>query len=136
MNESNLEYILKLEELANNVPPFEELIKALGTTTALYNTDGDPSLGEFICHDDDCAIMRFSATGNVTFPIHTHDEFEYIIVLEGYGFVTVEGSTKPFGPRDCIMFKPMTRHSWVFSVPTRLIVITIPASKGFPSGES
>lgn len=136
MDSDKIDYIAELEDLNKQVPSLEDIVYQMASHYALYSTDSGKVIpGEFIAKDNDCAILKIFSAGSIIFPIHMHDEYEYCIVIEGIGTVTIKGVKTPFKPYDCITFDPGTEHSWYFESDTKLLVITIPPSKGFPSGK-
>lgn len=132
---SNIDYIEKLEALQETMPPFEELVSAMHGTIAQYDLEQGFAVGAGLLHDCDCAVQKFFITGDSVFPNHTHQEFEYFIVIEGEGTVTIENKQITFKARDCIVVRPGQVHSWNHKTPAKMIIVTVPASRGFPHGE-
>lgn len=135
MQTNGINYIAKIEALSEVAPSFFNLVSTLDGTFVEYEVDGGFSVGNGLCHDGDCAIQKNFVTGGSIFPTHTHDEFEYIIILEGEGEVVIDDVRSSFQARDCIVIKPGQSHTWVYTKHTKMIGITIPASKGYPHGK-
>lgn len=132
MSSSNIDYIGKLEALQESVPSLEELISAMHGTFVQYEMEKGFAIGHGVLHEPDCAIQKYFVTGDAEFPVHVHNEYEYFIVIEGEGSITIGDSTHEFKARDCITIEPGQSHSWQYKTPAKMIAITIPASKGFP----
>lgn len=135
MNRSGIDYIEKLEALQETMPSFEELVMSMHGTFVQYEMEQGFAVGHGLLHEADCAVQKYFATGDSVFPEHKHKEFEYFIVIEGKGVVTIEGEKQPFAPRDFIVIRPGQTHTWYYETPCKMIAITVPASQGFPHGE-
>lgn len=132
---NNIDYIERLEALQETIPSLEALVSAMKGTFVQYKMDKGFAVGNGVLYDQDCAVQKYFVTGNSEFPKHTHDEYEYFIVIEGEGIVTIGDNTKPFKSKDCIIIEPGQTHSWFYSTPAKMIAIIIPASKGYPHDE-
>lgn len=133
---SGIDYIEKLEALQETVPSLDQLVSEMHGSFVQYELEAGFAVGHGVLNDYECAVQKYFATGNSVFPIHTHEEFEYFIVISGEGTVTIDGKKTNFKAKDCIVIQPGQVHSWEYITPAKMIAITIPASRGFPHGES
>lgn len=129
------DYIEKLEALQATMPSFESLITAMHGSFVQYELEKGFAVGHGVLNDHDCAVQKYFATGQSAFPQHTHDEYEYFIVIEGEGKVSIDGKEQAFKPKDFIAIAPGQTHSWYYNTPVRMLAITVPASRGFPDGQ-
>jgi quercetin dioxygenase-like cupin family protein len=132
---NGVDYMTKLQDLLEHPPSFEDLIADLSGSFVEYEVEGGFSVGHGVLHDEDCAIQKNFASAGAMFPEHTHPEYEYIIIICGEGEVIIGDERKSFRENDCIVIKPGQSHSWSYTKHTKMIGITIPASKGYPCGQ-
>lgn len=134
MNDS-ISYIEKLEMLQETMPSFESIVSSMHGSFVQYEMDQGFAIGHGVLHDHDCAVQKYFATANSVFPEHIHDEWEYFIVIRGEGTIVIDGKESTFKAKDCIVIEPGQTHLWRYDTPVEMIAVTIPASRGFPSGE-
>lgn len=132
MSRSSIDYIERLEALQERTPEFEDLVSAMHGSFVQYELEKGFAVGYGLLHEIDCAIQKYFATAESVFPLHSHGEYEYFIVIEGEGEVVIGDERRPFKARDCIVIEPGQPHLWRYSTPVKMIAITVPASKGFP----
>lgn len=82
------------------------------------------------------SVVRSVVPAGVTFPIHTHDETEFIICFDGLGTCTLinDGPSEmlhSLSPGKCIKILPGQKHRITAFKDLWVIAITIPASPGF-----
>lgn len=133
---NGVEFLERVEALTRLAPSLDNFVGDRDDRVIEYRIENGFAIGVGQVNDLDCAIQKvfLSGCGSV-FPEHTHDEHEYIIIITGEGSVTVSGEERRFKPFDCIIIPPKAEHSFVFKTNTIMIAITVPASKGFPSGK-
>lgn len=129
------DYIAKLEQLQKTMPSFEELVSAMHGTFVQYELEKGFAIGYGLLHESDCAVQKYFATADTHFPPHVHDEYEYFIVIQGEGEVSIDGQSVPFKAKDWIVIEPGKSHSWHYATPVKMIAVTVPASEGFPHGK-
>lgn len=132
---TDTDYLERLESLLEHPPVLEDLVASMAERFVEYTVERGFAVGHGVLHDNDCAILKLFISAGTVFPVHIHNEYEYIIIVDGEGDYTIDGDTKPFKPLDCVVLKPGQLHTWYYRTNTRQICITIPASKGFPHGE-
>ena len=55
-------------------------------------------------------VLEFEAGGHS--PYHAHDWEHEVFILEGNGYLTVEGEEHPFKPGDVVFLPPGTNHNF------------------------
>lgn len=134
MTPEHIDYIAKLEALQENTPSFEDLVSTLHGSFVQYHMNQGFAVGYGLLHEDDCAVQKMFFSQQAEFPEHSHGEHEYFVILSGSGKVLIGEKETSFEPLDCIVIEPGQKHSWKFETNTKLIALTVPASKGFPNG--
>lgn len=136
MNANGIDYLEKIEALAALAPTLDHFIVEMEDRFVEYATETGFAVGHGYVNDPECSIQKFYASGKgTTLPLHTHKEFEYLIILEGSGVIRVDGEEEAFKKFDCLVIKPDAEHSCVFEEDTKMIAITVPSSKGYPNGK-
>lgn len=133
MDRGDIEAIENLEKLQKRIPRLEDLVAAIDGSFVQYEMERGFAVGRGCLWDHECAVQKYFATGG-TFTEHTHEEWEYFIVLEGTGRVFLDEEAREFGPHDCIVIEPETAHRWEYDTPVKMIAATVPASRGYPNG--
>jgi quercetin dioxygenase-like cupin family protein len=96
-----------------------EMVKGMAVSWGLYNEDG-------------VSVARTKFAADSEFPVHSHEEKEFISVYEGELTVYVEGKPHVLGPGDSLVICPGQTHYATNKVLTKIIVHSIPSSVGFP----
>lgn len=123
----------KLRELTDKLPPLEAVVKDLRGNFVEYDVPGGFCVGSNLHYENDVAVQINYTSGGVTFPEHTHSGVEFIIIFRGEADFYAEGSVKRVGVGECVTIPPGTPHKWEFLTDTKLIAITVPASRGYPN---
>ena len=136
MQPDGIDYLERIEALTRLAPSLDFLVQHGGGECVEYDVIGGFAVGMGLLSEHSCAIQKVFASSGTKFPEHCHDEHEYFVVIEGNGKYIVEDREYEFGPLDCIMIPPKAKHAWYYETATKMIVLTIPAAKGFPGGRT
>jgi len=115
-----------------------------------YLVEDGSTFGFGLFKEDEVAVQRAFFSKGTIFPLHQHNEHEYVMVYRGKLKIMCEGDSKnvycikdskaadficpiDLGIGDCVYFPSNTIHGQTALKDTWAILITIPADKeGFP----
>ena len=119
-----------------------------GTNIIEYEcVDGGTAFGIGLHKEPAVAVQRVFMSKGTKFPVHSHNEHEYVLVYKGRVKVIRDGNTPAkmekghstdkegiLGVGDGVYFSPGEKHSGVILEDTWMISTTIPAGEGYPDG--
>jgi quercetin dioxygenase-like cupin family protein len=79
-------------------------------------------------------VVKATLTANTIVCNHTHKELEILNVIEGEMFQDIEGVITSAKVGEYIIALPNIQHKHYCIVPTIIIAVSIPASRGYPNG--
>jgi len=82
--------------------------------------------------DEHSGIIVISLDPGDSFPLHTHTQWEMVLVLSGEFIITSNGEDKLYKPRDYIILESNVPHSIRTDKGGVAVGITIPRAEGFP----
>jgi quercetin dioxygenase-like cupin family protein len=126
---NNVSNIDKLEELTKKLPPLTDLVLMAKNSITEYKVENGTCIGLALLNTEKVAVQKAVASAGTIFPRHTHEEHEFIILVEGE-MINNDGH-KFFAP-DVIHLNPNESHEHTFVTNCLVIAITVPASKGYP----
>ncbi len=128
----NLARIRELSETLYSVP-FRETVKGVEIKDA---DNGKKAVMHYIHKDLDCAITIVDVEGNFLHQNHFHQECEIIVLLKGCAIRVCEGKEIELTPYVPVVFGPLEHHSIYYPQPSKVLAITIPASRHFPNPDT
>lgn len=122
-----------LSDEPDGPPPFYAVVASRPTrSTVTYDVVGGWCESQSLLNIPEVAVARTRFSAHTTFPEHTHEEKEVIMVYKGRGIMSYPGGEVELGPGDVVIFEPGQPHSFRTLEPTEIIAQTIPAGRGFP----
>ena len=98
-----------------------EMNHGTGYMVGLYKT---PAIG----------VARNYASAGCEFPLHSHEEWELLLVYKGEMRLTVEGKTITLKEKGFHYILPGHQHEAYFPKESWFLAITMPASESWPKG--
>ena len=127
---STLAYLRAMTETLPSVP-FETLARHTDCGVSLVLAQGTCTLvGLYAQSDMSVAMAEVSADSRMN--PHTHDQSEYFIVLVGQIIAHIDGIGHSTEAGGMYHIPPHTVHWVEWPVATKVLVVTIPQSEGFP----
>ena len=129
-NGKRMEY---LRELTENLPQFPIEIEPHFAGTKEHKIECGTSLSWNLLNQDEVSCARWFLSNNSEFPVHTHEEREWIIVYKGSLYLKIEDDEeKRLLPGCSISIEPNKLHSAKTIEDCWYLAITIPKSKSWP----
>lgn len=125
------ENIKRLREITP-LMDFSNLISVNSTPFVKLNMIEGDSFMIGLHKEKDIAVAREFASAGTKFPVHFHEELEYIIVYKGSVEIGIDNGKIILNKGDFIRFEEGKTHSAFFLEDTWFLAITIPASKDWP----
>lgn len=126
----------------NNEQALNEMIERFELSEHLIKTNSgvrmESPMGDmegyklYIDHDNDTGVHRWIVPKGMTFPVHSHDNIEIVIVYKGCYEVQLKDKVILLKKGDIIRFNIDEDHFVKALEDTLVITVTIPVSKGFP----
>ncbi len=123
----------------NNIPRLRELTSTLldfpaGEPEVITYQSGDEVITHYgISKCKEYAVSRAFLPAGTKFPVHSHEEREYVIVISGRMIAEApDGKELPLS--DHYEFAPELSHNVYAPVDTWVLGITVPAAEGYPNG--
>jgi quercetin dioxygenase-like cupin family protein len=133
---NNIERLRELTEKLPEVVPLEAVVQLEDGRYVEYDVLRGFCSSYGLYNNEQVAVARSVATGGTLFPKHDHGEHEFVIVVQGSGRITIgENEVIEFEGPFSYTFLPGVSHEFEFDTMTKMICVTVPASKGFPDGE-
>jgi len=133
LKEESKNIMERLRELTEIVVPFRETIN----DTNIIDTDGSKKASmRYIYKDDDASIAMIYIEAEFLHKNHFHQEREIIILLQGQAERIFESHIQELIINVPVIIEPMEHHTFYYPKESKLLVITIPASRHFPNFKS
>lgn len=130
-------YIDDLKKLTEELPPVPKLedFKRIVDNGDCVEYDLLDGVATSCClfERDKVSVARTKVKKDGEFPLHFHNEKEYIIVYSGSLLMTVDGEQKVYGEGDIVYVHDGFPHTGKAIEDTEFIAITIPKSEDFPN---
>lgn len=128
-----IDEIEKLRQLTKQVPNHNPGVK-LGRMLILDTITGK-AVSESLLHIPAIAVANTIFEGGCHVDVHNHDQTEILVVYQGEMILRTEEWVKAVTVGECVRIEPHIKHTAEFPVKTRIIAITVPASKYFPKND-
>ena len=127
--------INKIRELEEQLTPFPESITDVEGFKSHQMTSGESlswnTLRQFGLDEEVSSALWFNSKGT-NFPKHTHQQKEWLIVVKGSMFLTVNQQEIPLVYGQGIEIRPNTPHSARFTENCWYLAITVPSNPDWP----
>ena len=114
-------------------PTLDEHAKQAGQVVD-YKTTKGMIISWGLYNEDGVSVARTKFAANSEFPVHSHEEKEFISVYAGELTMYIEGKVNVLGVGDSLVICPGQSHYATNKDLTKIICMTIPATVGFPEG--
>ena len=131
MNKSDSNNLDRLRNLTDKLPLFEDLVSKSGSFTEVETLKGNVFMFG-LYNVPEVNVARVFISANSEMKIHTHNEFEFMVVYEGKMILTIEDKKFDVGVQQSVYVMPNKPHSAYFPVDTKIISLIIPSSEGYP----
>lgn len=126
--------INKLRELTKQLPLLSNVVAERYKDSIAYVMTKGICTGEELFYNQSVAVQRAFMNKGASFPIHLHNQIEWIIVTRGHLINDTEGIISHLKDGDGIRIQKDQSHFIEAVEDTWMIGITIPASEGYPHG--
>jgi quercetin dioxygenase-like cupin family protein len=127
-------HIDKLRELTKELPVLSNIVAERYKDSVAYAMLAGICTGEELFYNQSIAVQRSFMNKGAKFPIHLHNQIEWIIVSRGHLINDTEGVITELKDGDGVKIERGHSHCIEAITDTWLIGITIPASEGYPHG--
>jgi mannose-6-phosphate isomerase-like protein (cupin superfamily) len=124
----------KLKRITKELPVLSNIIKERYKSSVAYAMVNGICTGEELFYCQSVAVQRSFLSKGAKFPIHLHNQVEWLIVSSGYIINDTEGEITHIKDSEGIKIERGKSHCVEAVEDTWLIGITIPASEGYPHG--
>lgn len=124
----------KIKELNETIDFSKYAMPAKNGAIDMPMNDGKAGKAVNLMRNDEIAIAHTCFPDGGKFPVHSHAEFECILVYRGEITFNYGNKTKTLKPTDSICFDPYTPHMATIKPNTKVIAVTMPPSPDWPEG--
>ena len=127
--------LARLRDLTGKLPPvLSEFVVTKGADCIEYAGDdgGINSIGFCLYKNDRVAVQRCYLPKGCSFPVHQHDEKEWLIVFSGEIHATYEDRVVIMFPGQSVYFENHQVHGVYAKENSWVLGVTIPAAEGYP----
>jgi quercetin dioxygenase-like cupin family protein len=127
------DFLDKLRELTAALPPvpYERLARTINSHVELVLEQGSCEMFGLYA-ESDMSVAMAHVTADYRMAPHTHEQSEYFIVISGQMIAYIDGIGHSTEAGGMYHVAPNTNHWVEWPVATKVLVATIPHSKGFP----
>ena len=129
INNQNLNY---LRILTDQLPVFPHEIGPEVPGVKEYKMECGTCLSWNLLNQEEISCARWFNSSGTRFPVHAHDEKEFLIVYQGSLFVEINNKEQALNPGDSLIIEPRTPHSSRSLEDCWYLAITIPKSESWP----
>ena len=124
-----------LRALTEALPdPLSAYVGNRGQGIIEYDLPAGHAIGFCLFANNAVSVQRAFLSAGATFPPHSHDANEYVLIYKGRGKSISEKGERVILEGECFHATPRERHTFMAIEDTWLIAITIPADKeGYPT---
>jgi quercetin dioxygenase-like cupin family protein len=114
----------RLEQLTDELPILNGPME--------YKTDKGTAIGLLLIKTNEISVTKMFCSKDTVFPQDMHDERKWILIYNGKCIYEncSNGIKKELNNSDFVCIEPGTKHKLIFLQDTRMILITIPTSRG------
>ena len=124
-------HLEKLREIVPKLPPLDAFVSARARGTVAYGKAEMPGL---TLHNSDIAsVQLLLLQQGDAFPLHTHEEREFVVLLSGEARMTVDGETLGLQAGSSVYLAPQSAHSFDAALDCTVLAITMPPSSAYPN---
>jgi anti-sigma factor ChrR (cupin superfamily) len=126
------ENLLKLQELTEALPVLTNIANLSKIGFVKYEVECGSCHGVGLFKDKSVAVQMAIATAGTKFPAHSHNEYEFIVLVSGK---LISNGIEYDGP--CSFYvRTGEFHEHTFLTDCVIIAVTVPASEGYPDGKT
>ena len=122
--------LARIRELTETVVPFRETIEG---ENLIDSEGGKKAVMRYIYKEEGCAIAMVDVEKDFVHQNHFHQEYEVICLLHGEALLLTKDTETDLKKMLPIIIEPEQQHTVCYLKESRVLVITIPASRHFPN---
>jgi len=125
-----------LRKLTSDLPPFpiEEAKDGHMNGCKIHKMTCGTSISWSLLSQPGISCARWYNSNGTEFPVHVHEQREWLVVYKGSVFMTIEGQDEVrLLPGMSVTISPNTKHSCRFVEDCWYLAITVPKSEDFPA---
>ena len=130
------EHLLHLEQLTEELPSLDELVRSSSNDFIEYKTETGTILGINLYSASAISAQRLFMSKGSEFPMHQNaNQREWFIIYKGMLEVHYDSRTATLGIGDSVYFDPGSPHSAKALKDTWMLGVTVPRAKGYAHGK-
>ncbi len=121
-----------LAALTENLAPSLDMKTSKSRTVKEIVMDKGTAITFGVINKPKIAVAETFASGGSKFPLHSHEEKEYLVLYDGEMTISLDDKIVHLFVGDSVMINPGVEHSAEFMVDSWFIVASIPCAPGWP----
>ena len=130
----SMDNLKRLKELTDTVVPYGETVTP--QNPELFQWDQGGGQIKTLYAENHCTVAVAEVQKDSVHRFHNHKEREILSILEGECTIVLDSGEVHLGQYDSFNIDPGTGHTVLYPIDTRVLVITMPASKDLPDAST
>ena len=127
-----MDYLKQLRELTDKLPKLDKIVTNFQKNRVDYMVEGGKAYGYGLLKNKDVAIQYAFLSEGTSFPRHTHDSWECIIIVKGKCKVSYNGTEEIIEAPCTISFSPKQGHKFDMITDVEMVGVVVPVDEAYP----